>query len=264
MSNNDKKDFGGRFLDWVNADTDLPTLEELEQAHHHDDAHEEHDSHTEAVAESQQIPAAEKVQDEALHDGPNEDAAAENESQSSSVIPETAEDDLRTGDEVTDEEDGLDALIDTADVHAAAGTGDADLEYPDPLVPGEVLNKDAERKASKELKEKAGASKTLYGMISGLFAAIIIAILIATVSYLPSFGGAENPTINEVYDKYVNEGVEDTGAVNLVAGMILDYRAFDTLGESLMLFTATMGVVMLIRNAPGSKKTDKSDKEGRK
>ena len=39
-------------------------------------------------------------------------------------------------------------------------------------------------------------------------------------------------------DRYVEDGLKETGAVNSVAGMILDYRAFDTLGESFVLFSS--------------------------
>ena len=35
---------------------------------------------------------------------------------------------------------------------------------------------------------------------------------------------------------YLEQGIEETGAINFVAGMILDYRAFDTFGESNVLF----------------------------
>ena len=46
--------------------------------------------------------------------------------------------------------------------------------------------------------------------------------------------------------------MEETGAVNIVAGMILDYRAFDTLGESNVLFIAACSVLILLR-VSGSK-----------
>ena len=44
----------------------------------------------------------------------------------------------------------------------------------------------------------------------------------------------------------VEKGLEETGAVNMVAGMILDYRAFDTFGESSVLFLAVTCVTMLL------------------
>ena len=50
--------------------------------------------------------------------------------------------------------------------------------------------------------------------------------------------------------------MEETGAVNIVAGMILDYRAFDTLGESNVLFVAACSVLILLRIS--SEKNDRS------
>ena len=68
------------------------------------------------------------------------------------------------------------------------------------------------------------------------------------------------PPVNEVAERYVEKGTEETGAVNTVAGMILDYRAFDTLGESFVLFTAMCAVTMLM-NAPGKRRVRKLDYE---
>ena len=47
--------------------------------------------------------------------------------------------------------------------------------------------------------------------------------------------------------RYIEHGLEETGAINIVSGMILDYRAFDTLGESHVLFTALICVMILLR-----------------
>lgn len=87
----------------------------------------------------------------------------------------------------------------------------------------------------------------LYKVVSVGVAVAIIAVLLTTVSKLPEFGNINNPTNNEVADRYVESGLEETGAVNIVAGMILDYRAFDTLGESHVLFIAACSVLILLR-----------------
>lgn len=76
----------------------------------------------------------------------------------------------------------------------------------------------------------------------------LIALLLFTVSFLPPVGDSNNPAHNEVVEKYVEDGLSDTGAVNIVTGMILDYRAFDTFGESNVLFIATCTVLILMRN----------------
>lgn len=87
----------------------------------------------------------------------------------------------------------------------------------------------------------------LYALMSVVLCAIIIITLLATVSYLPEFGQATNPNNNEVVERYNADGLEETGATNAVAGMILDYRAFDTLGESHVLFIAAVCVMILLR-----------------
>ena len=89
--------------------------------------------------------------------------------------------------------------------------------------------------------------RALYGLISVALCVSIIAVLLVTVSNLPSFGGKDNPINNEVSQRYIERGLQETGAVNIVAGMILDYRAFDTLGESHVLFIAACAVMILLR-----------------
>mgnify|MGYP003309222873 CR=1 FL=1 len=60
---------------------------------------------------------------------------------------------------------------------------------------------------------------------------------------MPSTGEAGNPANNEVADRYIQQGLEETGATNIVAGMILDYRAFDTLGGTRKQFMAVYSSV---------------------
>ena len=42
--------------------------------------------------------------------------------------------------------------------------------------------------------------------------------------------------------KYLSDTTEDTGAINTIAAIILDYRAYDTLGEATVLFVAVVAV----------------------
>ena len=90
-------------------------------------------------------------------------------------------------------------------------------------------------------------STWLYRIMSVAICLVIIWLLLVTASNLPPFGAPSNPANNEVSKHYIEKGLEETGAVNVVAGMILDYRAFDTLGESNVLFTAACTVLILLR-----------------
>ncbi len=46
---------------------------------------------------------------------------------------------------------------------------------------------------------------------------------------------------------YMEKGVELTGSNNLVAGILFDFRAYDTLGEATILITAVIGVLTVLR-----------------
>jgi multicomponent Na+:H+ antiporter subunit B len=57
---------------------------------------------------------------------------------------------------------------------------------------------------------------------------------------------------------YLREGVKETGAVNIVTSVVLNYRGFDTLGEVTILFTAAAGLGAVL----GARQTGKG-KDGR-
>ncbi|MRR19532.1 DUF4040 domain-containing protein [bacterium] len=48
-------------------------------------------------------------------------------------------------------------------------------------------------------------------------------------------------------DAYVNGAVEQTGSINLVTGVVFDFRGYDTLGEATVLVTAVLGVLTILR-----------------
>lgn len=93
----------------------------------------------------------------------------------------------------------------------------------------------------------------LYRFLAMVFGIMLILVLLAAVSWLPPTGNAANPDNNEVSERYIEKGLAETGAVNIVTGMILDYRAFDTLGESHVLFIATITVLILLHKDKGKK-----------
>lgn len=86
----------------------------------------------------------------------------------------------------------------------------------------------------------------IYHTLSVLACIALLFVLMLSVYLLPRFGDPNTPSNNGVAQRYIEDGLEETGAVNAVAGMILDYRAFDTFGESTVLFTASMSVLFLL------------------
>lgn len=47
-------------------------------------------------------------------------------------------------------------------------------------------------------------------------------------------------------DHYISYGVDETGAINIITAILFDYRAFDTLGEATVIFTAASVVALLL------------------
>ena len=74
---------------------------------------------------------------------------------------------------------------------------------------------------------------------------MVVVLLIGAVT-LPVFGDPGNPTNNEVVRRYVGSAESETGVENVIAGMILNYRGFDTFGESCVLFLAVCCVMLLL------------------
>ena len=75
---------------------------------------------------------------------------------------------------------------------------------------------------------------------------------------MPAFG---DPVMGSAADtgvssQYLARCAEDTGAANAVMGILLDYRAYDTLGEATVIFAAILGGYVVLRRI-GRKKNAK-------
>jgi len=56
---------------------------------------------------------------------------------------------------------------------------------------------------------------------------------------------------------YLKEGLSETSSANIVTSVILDYRAYDTLGEATVLFTAIIGALAILRGIARKQKGGK-------
>lgn len=72
------------------------------------------------------------------------------------------------------------------------------------------------------------------------------ALLLYTVPEMPLFGSSENPIHHHVAPQYIEETPEIIGIPNVVTSVLADYRGFDTLGEVTVIFTAGIGVLLLL------------------
>ena len=89
--------------------------------------------------------------------------------------------------------------------------------------------------------------RSTFSYMAAVLAFVMIFFLLRAVVEMPNFGSADSPaSTSPVIKRYIEDGLKETGAVNIVAGVILDYRAFDTLGKSHVLFTASVAVFILL------------------
>ncbi|MBR1566874.1 MAG: hypothetical protein IJ649_08935 [Oscillospiraceae bacterium] len=86
----------------------------------------------------------------------------------------------------------------------------------------------------------------LYAKCAVVISVLMLLVLLIGAVALPTFAEPGNPTDNEVVERYVSSALEETGAENVISGMILNYRGFDTFGESCVLFLAVACVQLLL------------------
>jgi multicomponent Na+:H+ antiporter subunit B len=75
---------------------------------------------------------------------------------------------------------------------------------------------------------------------------VAAALIYGTVS-LPPFGTPDAPIHLHTTPYYLQQSIPDTGVSNIVTSVLGDYRGFDTLGETTVIFTAGMGVMLLLK-----------------
>jgi multicomponent Na+:H+ antiporter subunit B len=64
---------------------------------------------------------------------------------------------------------------------------------------------------------------------------------------LPAFSDPSAPMHRHVEPRYLKEGPRETGIPNIVTAVLASYRGYDTLGETIVVFTAGVGVIALLR-----------------
>jgi multicomponent Na+:H+ antiporter subunit B len=66
---------------------------------------------------------------------------------------------------------------------------------------------------------------------------------------LPGFSDPQAPMHTHVAPRYLKEGLNETGVPNIVTAVLASYRGYDTLGETIVVFTAGAGVIALLRRS---------------
>jgi len=87
---------------------------------------------------------------------------------------------------------------------------------------------------------------------SSLLPLFVVSITGAVLVYgtldMPNFGSADAPVHQHVGPDYIERTSKEIGIPNVVTAILASYRGYDTLGETAVVFTAGIGVILLISN----------------
>jgi len=97
------------------------------------------------------------------------------------------------------------------------------------------------RPSEERLFERPGPGAVL---VAGLF----VLVMAATIPALPAIGASDSPVVSgEVTEHYVENAYEDTEVKNAVTAVLAGYRGLDTLGEAVVVFTAGIATLAVLR-----------------
>ena len=84
--------------------------------------------------------------------------------------------------------------------------------------------------------------------ILGLIVTVITgALLIYGTIDMPKWGDPDSPASRHVSPRYIERTEVETATPNIVTSILADYRGYDTLGETTVIFTAGMSCILLLR-----------------
>jgi len=83
-----------------------------------------------------------------------------------------------------------------------------------------------------------------FAMVSSL---VFVGLFLVFASYAFLEMHAFGESLMRTSQHYLDNGLAETGASNIVTSIILDYRAYDTLGEATVLFVSVLGATVIMR-----------------
>ena len=80
------------------------------------------------------------------------------------------------------------------------------------------------------------------------FPALLVGLVLG-MSELPEFGDPASPASTHVSPRFIEDAAAETGALNMVTAVLADYRGYDTLGETAVIFAAGLGCLVILASA---------------
>jgi multicomponent Na+:H+ antiporter subunit B len=83
--------------------------------------------------------------------------------------------------------------------------------------------------------------------VTGIALALFAGLLLWAARQLPDLGDPHAPANRHVAPEYLERSYHDTHTPNVVTSVLADYRGYDTLGETTVIFTAGIATFLLLR-----------------
>ena len=84
------------------------------------------------------------------------------------------------------------------------------------------------------------------------------AVLIYGIQGMPKWGDPKSPASVHVSPRYVEKTMEETAVPNVVTSVLADYRGYDTLGETTVIFTAGISCILILRKKKRKREEDRA------
>ena len=92
--------------------------------------------------------------------------------------------------------------------------------------------------------------KTIRKILPILFLIAVITVPFIAFDILPDIGDPQSAPNTHVSDYYIEHAIDECNSPNMVTAVIVDYRAFDTMFETTVMFLAGVSVVLILANRP--------------
>lgn len=109
-------------------------------------------------------------------------------------------------------------------------------------------------------KEKAHSAS--HNWLAMVVVAITGAALIYGTQDMPGYADPSAPAHNHVAPYYINQSYDDIGIPNIVTSVLASYRGLDTFGETVVIFSAAVGVLLMLGSGRRRRKRNGPGKEG--
>ncbi|MCI2098187.1 MAG: hypothetical protein LKJ97_01680 [Succiniclasticum sp.] len=92
---------------------------------------------------------------------------------------------------------------------------------------------------------------TVLALLTGLFC--------SSVTYLPTIGNPYSVPNQHITPVYIARSEIDTGSPNIVTGTLADYRGFDTMWETTVMFLSGLTATLILSKSTVGRRPEKED-----